>query len=273
MDDTKADGDVAALQRRLHSEINPDFFSTNFKPMMQLVSILSAEARGRAGRLDDDEGGAAEGDEDGDLRVFTLEGSVVRLRGLDGRSTVDELRAAVKRRLGADFEDQRLYVDADSSARGGAVLTSDVTVARLDLLNDGASTLGACGVFRDGARFGAVHLRNRYYETLRKQLLVATDAVESLLAAHYDTFNASVSSVEKMATQYGTLKDLNARARAHVSDCREKLGLRKDAPDLALAADPDEAADVHDRVLEHWEKQVEAEEALRLLAILRDKAR
>ena len=79
MDDDAAlrGGDVAALQRRLHSEINPDFFSSNFRPMMQLVSILSAEARGRAGAPEPAEEG---GDGAGDLKVFTLEGSVVRLK-------------------------------------------------------------------------------------------------------------------------------------------------------------------------------------------------
>ena len=212
MDDDAAlrGGDVAALQRRLHSEINPDFFSSNFRPMMQLVSILSAEARGRAGAPEPAEEG---GDGAGDLKVFTLEGSVVRLRGLGAASTVDELRSAVRRRLGADFEDQRLYVDADPAARSGA-LGAGVTVARLDLLNDGAAALGDRGVFRDGARVGEVHLRNRAYETLRKQLQVATDAVESLLAAHYDAFNGSVAAVERTAAEYDALRRLTDDARA-----------------------------------------------------------
>ena len=272
MDDDAAlrGGDVAALQRRLHSEINPDFFSSNFRPMMQLVSILSAEARGRAGAPEPAEEG---GDGAGDLKVFTLEGAVVRLRGLGAASTVDELRSAVRRRLGADFEDQRLYVDADPAARSGA-LGAGVTVARLDLLNDGAAALGDRGVFRDGARVGEVHLRNRAYETLRKQLQVATDAVESLLAAHYDTFNGSVASVERMAAEYEALRGLTADARARVADCRDKLGLRPAPPDAALAGDDSEPAPAAgDRVLEHWEAQVEAEEALRLLALLRKEAR
>lgn len=119
-----------ALSRRLHSEIDPAFFSTNFRPMMQLVSILSAEARGRGGAAAGAEDAGDAGD-DGAVRVFTLDGSVVSLVGLDASSTVDELRGAVKRVVGADFEDQRLYVNPE----GGAA--ADVAVSRLELLNVG----------------------------------------------------------------------------------------------------------------------------------------
>mmetsp|Transcript_29481 Transcript_29481/g.88163 ORF Transcript_29481/g.88163 Transcript_29481/m.88163 type:complete len:258 (-) Transcript_29481:15-788(-) len=248
--------DVQAL---LHSQIDPAFFSTTFRPMSQLVSILSAEAHGR-GAADEESDGASTDDEDA-VVVHTLEGATVRLRGLNRASTVDELRAAVRRRLGAGFEDQRLYVSPDAAA----LLTSE-SVARLDLLTDGGLRLGACGVFREGAAAGDVHLRNRAYETLRTQLQVATDAVEHLLAAHYDKFHESVESVQRMARQYQALKRLNGEARGLVDDCRDRLGLRA-APD-PLTAEED-APRRGGRVLEHWEAQVEAEEALRLLAELR----
>lgn len=117
---------------------------------------------------------------------------------------------------------------------------------------------------------GAVHLRNRDYEALRTQLQVATDAVESLLAAHYDTFTNSVDSVQRMATQYQTLKSLSAEARALVADSREKLSLPR------ATAEPDGVSEPpapENRVLEHWEQQVEAEEALRLIAELRKRVR
>ena len=77
-----------------------------------------------------------------------------------------------------------------------------------------------------------------------------------------------------MAAEYEALRGLTADARARVADCRDKLGLRPAPPDAALAGDDSEPAPAAgDRVLEHWEAQVEAEEALRLLALLRKEAR
>ena len=168
------------------------------------------------------------------------------------------------------------------SPDGGAPAGADVAVARLELLTDGAARLDECGVFRraDGRGGGRVHLRNRAYATLRAQLAVAADAVESLLAAHYDTFNASVGAVQTMAAQYVELRRLNADARGRAADARRRLGLAKGPPPAThpLSGDPDAPlppppAAPANRVLEHWERQVEAEEGLRLLALLREQVR
>ena len=78
----------------------------------------------------------------------------------------------------------------------------------------------------------------------------------------------ALSSVRTTAAQYQTLRKLAADAKTSVDACRAQLGLRRPV-EIDGLADRAEAEPAGARVLEHWEAQVEAEEALRLLAELR----
>ena len=82
---------------KLHADVDPIYFSPNFKPMVKLVEILSAEAR-RAKHTTED-------DSDADtlrtgVRVHALEGAVATLGDLGPAATVRDLRRAVARAVG-----------------------------------------------------------------------------------------------------------------------------------------------------------------------------
>ena len=81
-----------------------------------------------------------------------------------------------------------------------------------------------------------------------------------------------MSTVRTTAAQYQTLRKLAADAKTSVDACRAQLGLRRPV-EIDGLADRAETEPAGARVLEHWEAQVEAEEALRLLAELRPHAR
>jgi len=238
--------------RKLKAEVDPVYFSPNFKPMVKLVEVLSAEAR-RATRTTD------ESDDDTPqtcVRVHALEGAVATL-DLGPAATVRDLRRAVARAVGGAAADQRLYASA---------------AGRLELVRDDEATLVDAGIWLQNERRGAVHLRSAAYERLQAQLATATGAVEQLLEERYGPFHESVSSVRTTTTQYQTLRTLAADAKASVGACRAQLGLRRPVEVDGLA-DPAEAPPAGAGVLEHWEARVEAEEALRLLAELRRHAR
>ena len=239
---------------KLHADVDPIYFSPNFKPMVKLVEILSAEAR-RAKHTTED-------DSDDDtlrtgVRVHALEGAVATLGDLGPAATVRDLRRAVARAVGVAAADQRLYASA---------------AGRLELVKDDDATLLDAGVWLPDEPRGAVHLRSAAYERLQRQLATATGAVEQLLEQRYGPFHASVSSVRTTAAQYQTLRKLAADAKTSVDACRAQLGLRRPV-EIDGLADRAEAEPAGARVLEHWEAQVEAEEALRLLAELRPHAR
>ena len=162
---------------KLHQEVDPIYFSPNFKPMVKLVEILSAEAR-RAKHTTED-------DSDDDtlrtgVRVHALEGAVATLGDLGPAATVRDLRRAVARAVGVAAADQRLYASA---------------AGRLELVKDDDATLLDAGVWLPDEPRGAVHLRSAAYERLQRQLATATGAVEQLLEQRYGPFHASVSSV------------------------------------------------------------------------------
>ena len=98
-----------AEAQKLHADVDPIYFSPNFKPMVKLVEILSAEAR-RAKHTTED-------DSDDDtlrtgVRVHALEGVVATLGDLGPAATVRDLRRAVARAVGVAAADQRLYASA-----------------------------------------------------------------------------------------------------------------------------------------------------------------
>lgn len=262
--------------QRLHATIDPAYFSASFKPMNHLVSVLSAEARHRhdAGHDEEEEEDDDGSDEEGEdvVRVHTLEGKVGRVRGLSRHSTVAELRAAVQEQMGVRIEYQRLYVE---SGPWRFVLEHST----LELLNDGSRRLGEFGIFPP-----TVHLRNREYEALRSQLQVATEVVEDFLEKHYDEFARSIAEAQRMSSQYENLVKNIAETRRLVADARSNLGLEhydgahkktdgSSSPSSLLADDCSD--DAHpskkNRVLEHWEQLVEADEALSLLDELRSR--
>jgi len=269
--------------QRLHATIDPAYFSTSFRPMNHLVSVLSAEAKhreklGPSGAREDDE---SDDDADEALRVHTLEGEVARLVGLSAESSVAELRLAVEDQVGVSVEYQRLYVDGSEMTHRGVLV--DHSLSSLELLNDGSKKLGELGVFparRGEPPLASLHLRNREYEALRTQLAVATQVVEEVLERHYDTFKETVADAQRMSDRFDQLDKLVADARRVVADARASLGLRHHAhrhhPAMhddhltdAAVDDDDDDDDKAARVLEQWEEAVEAEEVLTLLDELR----
>jgi hypothetical protein len=192
---------MAEKTLKLHQEVDPIYFSPNFKPMVKLVEILSAEAR-RAKHTTED-------DSDDDtlrtgVRVHALEGAVATLGDLGPAATVRDLRRAVARAVGVAAADQRLYASA---------------AGRLELVKDDDATLLDAGVWLPDEPRGAVHLRSAAYERLQRQLATATGAVEQLLEQRYGPFHASVSSVRTTAAQYQTLRKLAADAKTSVDAC------------------------------------------------------
>ena len=139
---------MAEKTLKLHQEVDPIYFSPNFKPMVKLVEILSAEAR-RAKHTTGD-------DSDDDtlrtgVRVHALEGAVATLADLGPAATVRDLRRAVARAVGVAAADQRLYASA---------------AGRLELVKDEDATLLDAGVWLPDEPRGAVHLRSAAYERL-----------------------------------------------------------------------------------------------------------
>lgn len=271
--------------QRLHATIEPAFFASNFRPMNHLVSVLSAEAKNRQKMgspqvsFDEDDDDDPDDPDIGDdeLFVHTLEGKMVRVRGLSRLSTVTDLRRAVEAQAGALVDDQRLYVDAMDKSHSHSGLRSAGELsgtARFELLKDGATKLEDLGVFPaelGEAPVASVHLRNREYEALRSQLETATEVVETLLEDHFDTFNTAVASAQDMAARYETLKGVVGEARRLVSDARARLGLRHATDPGVVLLDEEEEAKRSPRIIEHWEAVVEADEALSLLEELRTK--
>ena len=102
------------------------------------------------------------------------------------------------------------------------------------------------------------------------------ESTEHCLAAKLAAVRATAveaqTTVDESAAQYQTLRKLAADAKTSVDACRAQLGLRRPV-EIDGLADRAEAEPAGARVLEHWEAQVEAEEALRLLAELRPHAR
>lgn len=249
--------------------------------MNHLVSVLSAEAKHRERLVPsehhEDESSSEEDevDEATALRVHTLEGKVARVRGLTEQSTVAELRRAVEAQVGVAVESQRLYLD--SSEKTHHVGMADH--GSLELLNDGSRVLGDLGVFparRGEQPLAAVHLRNRQYEALRSQLAVATEVVEDVLEQHYDKFNDTIAKAQTIKATYDNLAQLVADSRKLVAEARAGLGLRhpNDRTRPLLEDDGDEEDTQPGRpkirILEDWEQVVEADEALALLAELRE---
>lgn len=286
--------------QRLHATIEPAYFSTNFRPMNHLVSVLCAEAKHRqklvpgvsaSQAVESDESGEDtdldDESDDGVLRVHTLDGKVARVRGLTEHSTVGELRSAVEAQFGAKVDFQRLYIDGSEKTHHARGFGFSTDHSVLELLNDGSIKLGELGVFparRGETAVASIHLRNREYEALRSQLAVATEVVEEVLERHFDKFNHSVAIAEQMSERYAGLADRVTRSRKLVSEARASLGLRHHNDRLVVQDYNDDDDDGHEaagvksalvgggkfRVLDHWEQVVEADEALSLLAELRD---
>ena len=208
--------------QKLHSEVDPAFFSNSFMPMKHLVKVLSAEARQRRGsvvQLDDAETikkktpyDASDSDEEeaSAVRVLTIEGGALSIEGLTPASTVEELRRAVEGKTGISKVEMRLYID--TSHLEDLRNLSDLST-RLEPLNDGAATLGDLGVFTENV---ALHLRNREYESLRHQLQVSQTVLEDVLEDHYDAFQDNFERVRQMAKDFDT-------ARAHVAHLKDRL--------------------------------------------------
>jgi len=232
---------------RLHSVIESKWISQSFKPMLHLVALLSNEAANDRPTPSDC------GDGGGGVRVQTLGGNVTTLQGAGPTWTVAEVKSAIFSQLGTPVSDQRLYVDGPPSTAGV------VGISRLELLRDGDSIIGDCGLFNLSGR---VLLRSRGYEALRQQLEYSTNIVDTLLEAHYDSFHSSVQSIQKMEAQFDTLDGLTQSARGLVGDCRSSLGCRA----------RENGAKQGDEIAALWERKVEADEALVLLARLRLRA-
>ena len=142
-----------AEAQKLHADVDPIYFSPNFKPMVKLVEILSAEAR-RAKHTTED-------DSDDDtlrtgVRVHALEGAVATLGG--GRAAVRDLRRAVARAVGVAAADQRLY----ASAAGRLELVKDDDATLLDagrLAAGRAAARCTCGAPRTSGSSGSSRRR------------------------------------------------------------------------------------------------------------------
>ena len=209
--------------QRLHSEIDPAFFSNSFRPMNHLVKVLAAEARQRErrkgkGYSDEvvEEGGPSD-DEEEAVKILTIEGRVVKIAGLVPSSTVDALRSAVEEKTGVTAAEMRLYIDAGATNLNLSDLSS-----RLEPLNDGSATLGDLGVFTEHV---ALHLRNREYESLRHQLAVATEVLEDVLEAHYDAFQENFERTRYMAMDFDVVRSEVAKLKEKVTKTRVALGL------------------------------------------------
>mmetsp|Transcript_11544 Transcript_11544/g.34544 ORF Transcript_11544/g.34544 Transcript_11544/m.34544 type:complete len:324 (-) Transcript_11544:810-1781(-) len=214
--------------QRLHSEIDPAFFSNSFKPMNHLVKVLSAEARQRQknklkfGEEEQDvvkerTSSDSEEEEEEAVKILTIEGRVVRVLGLTPSSSVEDLRKAVEEKTGST--DVRLFLD--SAHLDDLRNLSDLST-RLEPLRDGAATLGDLGVFTENV---ALHLRNREYESLRHQVRVATDVLETVLEDHYDAFQENFERVRKMAAEFDAARAHVAVLKARVLKTRKVLGL------------------------------------------------
>uniref|UniRef100_A0A7S3JS14 Ubiquitin-like domain-containing protein n=1 Tax=Aureoumbra lagunensis TaxID=44058 RepID=A0A7S3JS14_9STRA len=323
---------------RLHSEIEPAFFSTNFRPMGHLVRVLSAEAKqrqkfakdGKINQDDDDKSDVSEVLAEEELasvvRVLTLEGRVIKARGLNVMNTVADLRKVIAQETGASLLEMRLYIDLGTSQN--RALGDLAAASSLELLHDGTRTLQDVGLLT-APEWRAVHLRNREYEALRTQLAVATEVIERILEHHYDDFAANFHNVEDLANEFDQFYNSVTQARACVIKARDALGLPRggsrtpsnyrqedtDDDDDSIATfhqndndnfffeqeqqhalhntvhhDPSQCSlennDPHGgtdhqqqstcthptiRITGAWEDKIEAEEALRLLSLLRQK--